>query len=225
MGFAMPVITDCPSCGRQLRVPDSLLGRNVKCTGCGTTFTAPEGGLPAEAVQERREARDEERRPAPAPKDYEPWEEEDEDAERPRRGRRRRRRRDPGRTAAYVLPPAICLIVVGVLGLLVTSFNVVFALTAPPPHIDPNVPPFLRQIQENSVGPRAAVIQAVFVMINLAIVLSAVMMVLRRAYGLAVAGSILAMLNCGSLCCILGLPIGIWAVIVLCMEDVKESFG
>lgn len=36
----MPVIVDCPSCNRKLRVPDDLLGRNVKCPTCGTTFQA-----------------------------------------------------------------------------------------------------------------------------------------------------------------------------------------
>ena len=36
----MPEIIACPDCGRQLRVPDTLLGRKVKCPGCGVNFTA-----------------------------------------------------------------------------------------------------------------------------------------------------------------------------------------
>ena len=36
----MPTIVDCPSCNRKLRVPDDLLGRNVKCPTCSTTFQA-----------------------------------------------------------------------------------------------------------------------------------------------------------------------------------------
>jgi predicted Zn finger-like uncharacterized protein len=36
----MPAIVDCPSCNRKLRVPDELLGRNVKCPTCSTTFQA-----------------------------------------------------------------------------------------------------------------------------------------------------------------------------------------
>jgi predicted Zn finger-like uncharacterized protein len=37
----MPTIIDCPSCRRQLRVPDNLGGQLVKCPTCGHTFTAP----------------------------------------------------------------------------------------------------------------------------------------------------------------------------------------
>jgi predicted Zn finger-like uncharacterized protein len=35
----MANIIDCPSCQRRLRVPDELLGTNVKCPSCGTMFT------------------------------------------------------------------------------------------------------------------------------------------------------------------------------------------
>jgi predicted Zn finger-like uncharacterized protein len=36
----MPTMTSCPSCSKQLKVPDELIGRQVKCPACGTTFTA-----------------------------------------------------------------------------------------------------------------------------------------------------------------------------------------
>jgi hypothetical protein len=44
----MPEIIACPDCGRKLRVPDDLLGRKVKCPGCGVNFTASVvgGGAP-----------------------------------------------------------------------------------------------------------------------------------------------------------------------------------
>lgn len=38
----MPILTSCPSCGRQLRVPDELLGRQVKCPSCNAVFSAAE---------------------------------------------------------------------------------------------------------------------------------------------------------------------------------------
>src|SRR5437660_10240487 len=34
------MIIDCPSCSRKLRVPDDLLGKQVKCPTCGHTFGA-----------------------------------------------------------------------------------------------------------------------------------------------------------------------------------------
>jgi hypothetical protein len=40
----MPEITSCPQCSRKLRIPDDLMGKRVKCPGCGLNFTAaPEG--------------------------------------------------------------------------------------------------------------------------------------------------------------------------------------
>jgi predicted Zn finger-like uncharacterized protein len=36
----MPTIVTCPDCQRQLRVPDDLLGKKVKCPDCKVTFTA-----------------------------------------------------------------------------------------------------------------------------------------------------------------------------------------
>ena len=36
----MPNTIHCPQCNRELRVPDELLGKKVKCPACSTTFTA-----------------------------------------------------------------------------------------------------------------------------------------------------------------------------------------
>jgi hypothetical protein len=55
----MPQIISCPDCGRKLRVPDHLLGKKVKCPGCGVKFTA--------AVEEELEELDEVEEPAPPP--------------------------------------------------------------------------------------------------------------------------------------------------------------
>ncbi len=52
-----------------------------------------------------------------------------------------------------------------------------------------------------------------------------VSMLLRRFWGLALAGSILALIPCYGPCCGLTLPFGIWALIVLCNQDVKQAFA
>lgn len=44
-----------------------------------------------------------------------------------------------------------------------------------------------------------------------------------RTYGLALTGSILSMLPCHG-CCMIGLPIGIWSLVVLLQPDVKQAF-
>jgi hypothetical protein len=43
-------------------------------------------------------------------------------------------------------------------------------------------------------------------------------------WGLAIAASVVAMVPCVSPCCIVGLPIGIWSLIVLQKPDVKAAF-
>ncbi|HSU53359.1 MAG TPA: DUF4339 domain-containing protein [Candidatus Dormibacteraeota bacterium] len=43
-------------------------------------------------------------------------------------------------------------------------------------------------------------------------------------YGLCMAASIVAMIPCLSSCCLIGLPIGIWALVVISKPEVKSSF-
>jgi len=45
-----------------------------------------------------------------------------------------------------------------------------------------------------------------------------------KQWNLALVGAILAMIPCISPCCIIGLPIGIWALVVLNKPEVKEAF-
>jgi hypothetical protein len=43
-------------------------------------------------------------------------------------------------------------------------------------------------------------------------------------YGLAIAASILAMVPCMPPCCIIGLPIGIWSLVILSKPEVRDAF-
>jgi hypothetical protein len=45
-----------------------------------------------------------------------------------------------------------------------------------------------------------------------------------QGYGLAMTAAILCLIPCFSICC-LGIPFGIWALIVLLNADVKAAFG
>jgi predicted Zn finger-like uncharacterized protein len=70
----MAHIIHCPACDRRVRVPDELLGTEVRCPSCNGTFEArADGPKPSDAAQEPEgaaispiEAREEE--------DYRPWE-------------------------------------------------------------------------------------------------------------------------------------------------------
>jgi hypothetical protein len=121
----MPIQTSCPSCGKTLRVPDDLLGRNVKCPSCQTQFVASEGAGAAESPPplpptEGREApsgrrpRDDEgyREEAPAPRRSSRRElDRDDDFDDEYDDRPRRRRRD------YAPHRGTLILVLGILSL------------------------------------------------------------------------------------------------------------
>ena len=52
-----------------------------------------------------------------------------------------------------------------------------------------------------------------------------VSMMKKTAYGLSMAATILAMLNLGNCCCVIGVPVGLWSLNVLCRREVKDAFG
>ncbi len=56
------------------------------------------------------------------------------------------------------------------------------------------------------------------------IIFAALKMKELSQYGLCMAASILAMIPCISPCCIIGLPIGIWCLIILSRPEVKSAF-
>ena len=130
----------------------------------------------------------------------------------------------PQKPSAVVMAPAIALIVVATLGLGFSLFNIFAALTWDAPPIDPNAPPFVQQMEANQVGPVAAAIQSCFAFLNIVIMLGAIQMLRFKMWGVSLTVSILAMLNFGTCCCILGLPVGIWSIVVLSQPHVKKAF-
>jgi hypothetical protein len=128
------------------------------------------------------------------------------------------------RVRTKVMVPAIFIIVLASLGLIAGIFGTISALVSDPPPIDPNAPEFMKQFSQGSVGPVAAAMQAFFVLLNIGIILGGVYMLRFKMWPLALGASILSMLNFGNCCCLLGIPVGIWALVILLMPDVKEAF-
>ena len=64
----------------------------------------------------------------------------------------------------------------------------------------------------------------VCLILGIVIVMGALKMKNLENYGFAMAASIVAMVPCISPCCLLGLPFGIWAVVVLSDPGVKAAF-
>jgi len=124
-----------------------------------------------------------------------------------------------------VKAPAIALIVFGVSCMLATIYSLVNALISDPPVLPPDAPEFMVQMTKNTVGPTAAAIQSVFVLVALFILVGGIQMLRLKSWGIALAASIVSMVNFSNCCCILGLPIGVWALVVLLMADVKQAFS
>jgi len=243
----MPIQTTCPSCGKPLRVPDHLIGKGVKCPGCQTTFMVeeeqpaappplppPESQYPTDAIREQppplpteplEETYREEtpgRGPLPPPlpppdkdEDEELEGNEERDYERRRRGRMKRARE-------RLAGPAVALMVAGGLSvayaLLDAGFRIAvgagaFAFGPPGPGGGGGGP----EIMIGAVGEVLGLVLASI------IIYGALEMKRVRNYGMAMAAAIIAMLPCHG-CCIVGLPFGIWALVVLNDADVKAAF-
>lgn len=121
--------------------------------------------------------------------------------------------------AARVSAPAIGLMLTGGLSILTTlALMAIMAVGGAATIADPELRDALP-----GIGVSMA-LSIVALILEAAIVYAGVQMRKLQSWGLSLTGAILAMLPCLP-CCLLGLPIGIWAVIVLIDDDVKRAFA
>jgi hypothetical protein len=114
----MPTTIPCPSCRRELRLPEVLIGKLVQCPACGMTFTALFPEPPAE-VQERVQSASDTSDPSAGQDSLEesPGSYEEEDEDRPvRRRPRRYRYSTPHRGAAILTLGILSIVICGPLG-------------------------------------------------------------------------------------------------------------
>jgi hypothetical protein len=124
--------------------------------------------------------------------------------------------------ADLVKGPAIGLIVTAILGALLQLIavikNLVMGSSIP---ANAQVPAWLTML----AGPIGMALGIISIMLSVLILFGAIKMKRLESYGLAMTASIIAMIPCVSFpCCIIGLPIGIWAVVVLSKPEVKSAF-
>jgi hypothetical protein len=130
---------------------------------------------------------------------------------------------------AKVNGPSIGLIIVGALGIVIGLYNLaqgaMGGAVAPPAELqqDAEAMKFFEMIR--GVGGTAAIVLG---LIQAAIggltIFGAIKMKNLESYGLAMTCSILNLLPCLSGCCFVGLPIGIWSLVVLMKPEVKSAF-
>jgi hypothetical protein len=134
-----------------------------------------------------------------------------------------------GGIRARVSGPATGLLVTGILGIVAQVVVLILNLAgigAGAAQVQVNQPgaPFDASAMTAIQGTAAIVGAIIGSVIGIVIILGANKMKNLQSYGLAMASSILAMIPCVSPCCLLGLPIGIWAVVVLSNAEVKQAF-
>jgi len=151
-------------------------------------------------------------------------EEDDEEEEEEVRPRRRQSRRGFSRRAAdAVKAPAMALMILGILGLVcdgaalgINLLGVGFAAQMG----DKN-----QELFSSLFGGTFGMIQAIAgLLIGLSMTLGAIKMKKLQGYKNAITISILAMIPVVSPCCLLGLPFGIWSIVVLSKPEVKDAF-
>ena len=118
--------------------------------------------------------------------------------------------------------PAISLLVTGILGTVVQVLNLVFVLAG----VGMAAAYGGREegLQTMIRGP-LGMIQAVIGMgVGGLIIFGSLQMMKLKNFPLSMATSIVAMIPCISPCCLLGLPFGIWALVVLNKPEIKAAF-
>jgi len=141
-----------------------------------------------------------------------------------------------GNAAEQVAAPAICLIVAAVLGIAGQLFLIVNNA------VSMAVTPAALQQQQQQQTPEGIIIVkrsytifggtgAVSIVFNVIaigtgafVIFAAIKMKNLQSIGLAKTGAIISMLPCLAPCCLLGLPFGIWSLIVLAKPEVQSAF-
>ena len=128
------------------------------------------------------------------------------------------------RAEQMISGPAIGLMVTAGLGLLFGLIGLVMSIGGTMPSMPGMDPEFARIITKLAYGPIAIGTKVIGLGISGLILFGAIRMQSLTSHGLAMAVAILAMIPCLSPCCLLGLPFGIWALVILSKPEIKSQF-
>jgi hypothetical protein len=229
----MATVITCVGCNSRIRVPDTLIGKRIRCPGCGARFLVPtprpypQAGRPAaeeavprppvrssEAIRtdllppgsRSRDgfAEDSGPRTPPSPA----GDDEDEDYPAPAW---------PEEVRAAVFGPAVGLMALGGMTILLPLLGFLLG-------------PVLDGLSGRTgrTFETADVIGMIlggllYLYVGLILFAGGLRMLQRRDHELATIAAILAILGCGG-CCFVSLPLGIWALVVLNRPEVKDAF-
>ena len=137
---------------------------------------------------------------------------------RPRRGGGR------ARAASRTNVPGILLMVFGGLGVLLVAAGFVAQSVNPPPPVDPALPAAQREAREAGRAAGRYAGSGLLLITNLIQVLAGWKMRRLESYSSCVIGAVVACIPCCSGVILLGIPGGIWALVVLLNADVRAAF-
>ena len=135
-----------------------------------------------------------------------------------------------GQAQSLVSGPATGLLVVGILCALASVWGVLSNLlgigmgAAGAMPGGANMPPQLAQWAQMMSGGFGLVLNFIALALAGLYIFASTKMRKLESYGLVMTATILSMLPCTSSCCCVGLPIGIWVLIVLSKPEVKSAF-
>jgi hypothetical protein len=119
--------------------------------------------------------------------------------------------------------PAIALMITAILGIICQAVglaNHLLGAGALPAQQQAQLPAFVGLL----LGPLGTILCVVGILMGVVVLLGALKMKKLEGRALALTASILAMVPGLSPCCVLGLPFGIWALVVLSKPEVKTAF-
>jgi hypothetical protein len=137
---------------------------------------------------------------------------------------------DGGRARALSLVsgPAISLIVATAIGIALAVVGILMQILglgmAGMSQFENNENAEMVRMMQMYSGVMGIVLRSVAIIVGIFIILGCVKMKKLENYGIAMTVSIIAMVPCLSPCCCLGLPFGIWALVVLNKPEVKQYF-
>ncbi|MBL8850248.1 MAG: hypothetical protein JNG89_11215 [Planctomycetaceae bacterium] len=197
----MAISVACPACGRQYSVKDDAGGKRFKCKTCETVIDVPEGGdeFAADDYGDPYGG-DLGAAPAPAPA---------------------RRKSGGGSSAgsaaaaAQTLVPAIFMYVICGLSILYMLVQIVGTAAG------------VLNPEEKDVAFMVGFYGAscAFLVRDVFLIYAFSRMQALKSFGVAYAGAIISVIPVlGAPCCVLGIPFGIWALVVLNNPSVKSAF-
>lgn len=127
---------------------------------------------------------------------------------------------DPA-AAGRVAGPAIALMVNAGLGMLMQLLSAAMNLFAGGLGLANGGNEAVQLVVQGSMG---LVMNCFALVVGGFIIFGAIKMKNMESYGLAMAATVISMLPCLSPCCFLGLPLGIWSLVVLMDENNKRAF-